>query len=147
MPTTDSKTRRRPGRQQTNRIRWTSAGPSAEFIANGLTSMVRRHDGMPGALVRHAGLTTLALVPRCCTPEADTICDCGGLLAQVAGEWRHLDLCVSCNGRAGTCDRQHIACTRPSPRQCQQRRCSAPVDVAVADQEICGDCSRGRLAG
>jgi hypothetical protein len=130
--------------ERAGRIRWVSAGPSSQFIANGL---IRRHDGIPAALVRHAGLATLDLVPRCCTPEADTMCDCGGLLAQVAGVWRHLDLCPACNGRSGSCDRQHIGCTRPAPRQCQQRRCSAPVTVADSDSDprVCGDCSRGRL--
>jgi hypothetical protein len=107
---------------------------------------------LPPVLIRYPrafGRTrTLTLLSRNLAPVADTVCDCGGLLAFVAGRWQHIDQCLSCRTENRPCAGQHIACTDPSPRRCLHRLCNQPVsleDRCGLDRsvhECCGCCSR-----
>ncbi len=120
----------------TTNIRWKKFG--ADLTKPPV--VVQRHQFTPAELIRHRRAPAVELIPACCTPDIDTICECSGVLAQVAGVWRHLNRCLHCDGRPGACSRRHISCTAPQPRQCQQRRCSAPVGVDAPD--VCDSCSR-----
>lgn len=85
----------------------------------------------PAALALHR---TVSLAPRCCIPEPDSVCECGGLIAYIRGTWQHADQCPDCTGPAGPrCAGKHVGCTDPSPLVCQHGRCRNPVTVVRAD--------------
>lgn len=109
--------------------------------------VVRWRGDLPAAL-RWPPATSVVLLPRWRAPEADTICSCGGLLTYTAGRWLHVDQCLSCCGRAGSCMWPHVGCTAavPEPMICQHRSCLQPVTLADncaldgARQVCCGCC-------
>lgn len=71
---------------------------------------------------------------------------CGGYLAEVDGQWVHVDACRECVGLPAGQRRQchnltgHQACGDADPVLCEHARCGEPAEVAI------GLCPRGRDA-
>lgn len=92
------------------------------------------------------------LLPPADVAESDTtLCRCGGLLAYVRGEWRHIDRCIECVGTVERCPERHFGCddARPEPVACIHDAdwlCNEPVNLLVpcayarAPRSCCGCC-------
>jgi hypothetical protein len=84
------------------------------------------------------------LLPRCVALEAQTACLCGGLLAYLAGEWRHVNICLDCLDAARPgCYPRHRGCPTPEPVACthlEDWRCDQPVALT-------GKCAHARPDG
>ena len=80
-------------------------------------------------------------IPLCDNPAVSTVCTCGGLLAYVSGEWRHVEACIECYDSTHPCPSpgDHTACATPDPVACAHAddwQCDEPVSVD-------GDCGNG----
>jgi hypothetical protein len=99
--------------------------------------------------LRHPGrcaqvVTTITVAPRCCIPDPDSRCECGGVLGYVQGRWQHTDWCLHCIGRPGRCEHLHEGCETPAPLTCAHRQCRRPVTLDLCadsgDAAVCCGC-------
>lgn len=128
----------------TTTIKWTKSKPAP--IQGGTIRRV----ALPGALTVRAP-AVVVLLQRDQAAEADTICECGGLLAYIAGRFQHLNMCLSCYTLTEPCGGPHVGCFGgdPQPAICQHRGCLQPVTLTDncamdGDRRVCCGCCLDR---